>query len=98
MNQTAKCLLILCLVVLTGLFSGCGSSTANAGENSAPDYSKSQYWLSLPSTTGKSVDVFYVYPTEYNKIEKTDPMICEVDNPSMIKGAKPGISKAGYRF
>ncbi len=98
MNQTAKCLLILCLVVLTGLFSGCGSSTANAGENSAPDYSKSQNWLSLPSTAGKSVDVFYVYPTEYNKIEKTDPMICEIDNPSMIKGANQAYQRQATAF
>ena len=34
-------------------------------ENKAPDYSDKNCWLRQPEPT-KDVDVFYVYPTEYN--------------------------------
>lgn len=53
----------------------------------AVDYSKTQYWLSLPVTLEKGVDVFYVYPTAWQKVNATDPDICAIDNASMITGA-----------
>lgn len=98
MKQISKHLSVLCLVVFAGLLAGCGNSTASATSNSAPDYSKSQYWLSLPTTTSKSVDVFYVYPTEYSKIENTDPVICEIDNASMVKGANQAYQRQATAF
>ncbi len=53
----------------------------------AIDYSKTQYWLSLPVTLDKAVDVFYVYPTAWQKVNASDPDICEIDNASMLTGA-----------
>lgn len=59
-----------------------------ANEKSNTDYSKSQHWLSLPATIEKEVDVFYLYPTVFQKIDKKEPNICDIDNPSMLKYSK----------
>lgn len=52
------------------------------------DYSKSGHWLFLPTSLNKKVDVFYLYPTSYQKVNENDPNICEIDNPSMLKNSK----------
>jgi len=57
----------------------------NAAEKIAVDYSKKQYWLSLPSAAEKEVDIFYIYPSSFRKIDKNEPNICEIDNPVMLK-------------
>jgi len=54
-------------------------------EKKAVDYSKAEHWLSLPSAAPKKVDVFYVYPSSFRKIEKDEPNICRIDNPVMLK-------------
>ena len=53
----------------------------------ATDYSRSAHWLSLPATVDKGVDVFYLYPTAWQKTNPTDPNVCQIDNASMKMGA-----------
>jgi hypothetical protein len=60
-------------------------------QRSVTDYSKPEHWLSLPLSPEKKVDVFYLYPTSYQKINTTDPDICDIDNPSMLKTAKVNL-------
>jgi hypothetical protein len=60
-------------------------------ESGTTDYSKSEHWLSLPSSPEKKVDVFYLYPTSYQKNSTNDPNICAIDNPSMLKIAKTNL-------
>jgi hypothetical protein len=98
MKQKTKYFSILCLIILAAIFAGCGNDNVSAADNSAPDYSKSQNWLTTPNTNSKSVDVFYVYPTEYSKINKTDPTICEIDNASMVKGANQAYQRQATVF
>lgn len=57
-------------------------------EGKTTDYSKSEHWLSLPASVDKEVDVFYIYPTAWQKVDKDDPNICDIDNPSMLNGSK----------
>jgi hypothetical protein len=64
----------------------------------ATDYSKPEHWLSLPVKTDKPVDVFYLYPTAWSKVNQTDPNICEIDNPSMMVGAKLAFSRQATAF
>jgi hypothetical protein len=52
----------------------------------AIDYSKASHWLSIPATL-YPVDIFYLYPTAWHKVNPTDPNICEIDNPSMLTGS-----------
>ncbi|MGV8120536.1 MAG: DUF3089 domain-containing protein [Candidatus Xenobiia bacterium LiM19] len=94
--KKSKCILviIIALSVISIVFAPtdciCGSnngiSVANASGQSNIDYSQSNYWLSLPATTGKPVDIFYVYPTVWKRAQG-DPQVCEINNISMIAGA-----------
>lgn len=62
------------------------------------DYSKAEHWLSLPSSPEKKVDVFYLYPTSYQKINATDPNICDIDNLSMLKISKVNLAEQASAF
>ena len=74
------------LVVLVLLLSM--TFTAYGNEIQATDYAKTEYWLSLPTSTEKTVDVFYLYPTVFQKVDKNEPNICDIDNPIMLKNSK----------
>ena len=61
---------------------------AFANEITATDYSKSQHWLSLPPSVEKKVDIFYLYPTVFQKNDENESNICNIDNYSMLKYSK----------
>lgn len=72
-THSLLCLIItigVCFILTSGCLTGEASTshdeeavpTSTVGPDPAPDYNDSYYWLSLPSV-GKTVDVFYVYPT-----------------------------------
>jgi hypothetical protein len=44
------------------------------------------------------VDVFYLYPTSWQKINQSDPNICEIDNPMMLAGAKLSYARQATAF
>ena len=52
------------------------------------DYAHSEYWLALPGAPDKAVDVFYLYPTVFQKTSQDEPNICNIDNPVMLKNSK----------
>jgi len=62
----------------------------------ATDYSQPSHWLSV-SNTGKSVDVFYLYPTAWKK-GPTDPYICDIDNLSMLQGSASAFGRQATAF
>ncbi len=72
-------------------------------EQGVTDYSKPEHWLSLPSATIKNVDIFYIYPTAW-KNDPTipnvtnEPYICNIDNPSMLVGAKTAFKTQATAF
>ena len=74
----------------------CGSDSSSSA-TVATDYSQSAHWLSLPATT-KAVDVFYVYPTAWQKVNPTDPNINEIDNASMLKGSNAAFARQATAF
>lgn len=71
---------------------------AYANEKEATDYSKSEHWLALPATAEKEVDVFYLYPTAWQKVDKNEPNICKIDNPSMVQGANEELIMQATAF
>ena len=78
-------------IIIVAVLIGCGgsgvvASIASASGPNTIDYSQSRYWLSLPASPAKSVDIFYVYPTVWKKASG-DPQICEINNTSMVAGA-----------
>ena len=62
------------------------------------NYSNPEHWLSLPASTEKDVDVFYLYPTAWQKVNKEDPNICEINNPSMLNGSRSAFARQATAF
>ena len=80
------------VITLPFLLTGCTDG------NDVTDYSKAEHWLSLPSRAEKEVDIFYLYPTAWKKANEKEPDICEIDNPSMLKGAKSAFARQATAF
>jgi hypothetical protein len=85
----------LTLIGLIALISGCKKD--NTDDNTATDYSLAEHWLSIPVVT-KAVDVFYLYPTSWQKVNPTDPSICNIDNPSMLENSKLAFNRQATAF
>lgn len=88
---------VVSLAVL--MLAGCaGISNSVPTTVIATDYSQVAHWLSAPSAPDKKVDVFYVYPTAYNKAATSDPDFCSIDNASMLQGAQAAFQQQAAAF
>ena len=88
-----KKMLVLVVAVLV-----CMNFVAYANEQEATDYSQPAHWLAVPTVIDKKVDVFFLYPTSWQKVDKNEPNICKIDNPSMIQGATAALSRQASAF
>lgn len=80
---------LLLVACITGLIdvAGRAETAAGAGDlRSLTDYAQAGNWLSMDTSGSLPVDVFYLYPTAWQK-GPDDGNYCAVDNVSMIKGA-----------
>ena len=73
-------------------------SSCDFKNNKITDYSKTEYWLSLPTNEEKAVDIFYLYPSGYMKASETDPDICEIDNEVMKGNAQNAFLRQATAF
>ena len=89
-------LLVLIALLVSLTLVACGNDSSNTAPV-ATDYSQAAHWLSLPATV-KAVDVFYLYPTAWQKVNTTDPDICEIDNPSMLIGSAAAFARQATAF
>jgi hypothetical protein len=64
---------------------------------SSIDYSQSAHWLSMPAPV-KPVDVFYVYPTAWYKLDSTESNICAIDNRIMLAGSIAAYARQATAF
>ena len=98
-KRSMSCLKIfLSFIILIFLISCNKETTTTPVEiDVATDYSKSTHWLSIP-TTIQAVDIFYYYPTAWQKVNESDPIICEIDNPSMLRGAASAFGRQATAF
>ena len=62
------------------------------------DYSVAAHWLSLPAQPSKPVDVFYVYPTSWSKVDPAEPNYCPIDHPGMLEGAAVAFGNQATAF
>ena len=76
----------------------CLTFTVYAGEIATVDYSVPEHWLAVPASTDKAVDVFYLYPTVFQKVDKDEPNICNIDNPIMLKNSKLALAFQASAF
>ena len=67
-----------------------------AFKGTAPDYSESKNWLELPENPDKKADLIYLYPSSCNDLAADT--ICDIDNISMIEGAKRNYAQQATAF
>ena len=60
------------------------------------DYSKKEFWLSLPDRTDKPADVIFLYPSSC--FDRKAGAICAVDNRSMVWGARRNFAQQATVF
>ena len=83
--------LLMISLLVSFILSACGDDNSVLAPV-ATDYSQDSHWLSAPASI-KSVDVFYLYPTAWRKVNPTDPNICDIDNPSMLAGSASAFAR-----
>jgi hypothetical protein len=74
------------------------ATSAAAAPIKATDYQQRSHWLYLPTQPFHKVDVFYLYPTEYTKPDPSAPIICPVNDPSMMQGAQVAFQRQATAF
>ncbi|MBI5521096.1 MAG: DUF3089 domain-containing protein [Desulfarculus sp.] len=92
MRAKATCL-VLAMLLGSLLLAGNGQAAYDPIDYSAPNH-----WLSLPSSINKGVDVFYLYPTAWQKTNASDPSICDIDNASMLYYSKNAYQRQATAF
>lgn len=74
------------------------TSTTAAPSAVATDYSDAAHWMVVPTSTPKAVDVFYLYPTSYQKQSDSSPNICAIDEPIMVKYSQLAFARQATAF
>jgi len=76
------------------------SSTAlqTGADGPVTNYADATNWLTTPTSTDKPVDVFYVYPTAYQKADASAPDIAAVTDAGMRTGAQAAYARQATAF
>ena len=96
---------ILCSIMLVaqgivglGTVTGKAEPTMSSDDvNNVTDYSQSSNWLTVDTSGSLPVDIFYLYPTAWQK-GPNDSNYCSVENVSMIKGANGAFNRQATAF
>ena len=109
MNSVKR--LVIGAAVLTGaavILLGCtvrpvadsgAAATAEAGSTPQPvDYASAENWLSAPTTITQPVDVFYLYPTSFQRASSDAPVIAAIDDPGMRQRAQAAFARQATAF
>ena len=98
MKVTKTHLSVVTIGIILSL-AGCIDSRSfdSAPAPEATDYSQAAHWLSIP-VVSHDVDVFYLYPTAWQKAHDSDPNICDIDNPSMRAGSASAFGRSATAF
>jgi pimeloyl-ACP methyl ester carboxylesterase len=93
----ARRFLLLTAAVVTGL--ALLASAAAAAPLKPTDYQQRSHWLCLPAKNVKKkrVDVFYLYPSGYERVPG-GPLICPVDDPQMMAAAAVAFQRQATAF
>ena len=92
--MSRRMVFLLLLTIFTGVFVAADGIAAPI----ATDYSKPEHWLAMPVVLDKKVDVFYLYPTAWLKVDKNEANICEINNPTMRIGSKAAYGRQATAF
>ena len=94
----AALLLCACMLAGAGAAASSGEEIMEADKVShVTDYSRTDSWLCMDRTASLPVDVFYLYPTAWQK-GAGDGNYCPVDHPSMLRGAQGAFNRQASAF
>ena len=83
----AALLLCACMFAATKAAASSGEEIMEADKvSNVTDYSRTSSWLSVDRSASLPVDVFYLYPTAWQR-GAGDGNYCPADHPSMLRGA-----------
>lgn len=83
--------------ILALMAAACVSMLCSGCKYRPVDYSQAAHWLSAPAPV-KAVDVFYLYPTAWQKDNASREVICRIDNPQMLQGALSAYNRQATAF
>ncbi|HEY5557969.1 DUF3089 domain-containing protein [Acetobacterium sp.] len=92
---------IFCCLAVAGCSTVTNEDTAQTETSTAiqaTDYSQGDHWLNLPTELNKDVDVFYLYPSAWAKVNASDPIVCDIDNPVMLQQSKLAFDRQATAF
>jgi len=92
---------VFCVLTVTGCSTekkDAAAQTETSTAIQATDYSQSEHWLTVPTELDKDVDVFYLYPSAWAKVNATDPIVCDIDNPVMLTQSKLAFNRQATAF
>jgi len=87
---------VMIAVFVSLALAACDGDDAMPGAT-ATDYAQAKHWLSIPVVSHNG-DVFYLYPTAWQKVHDSDPNICDIDNPSMLAGSASVFERQATAF
>lgn len=94
----SKAVLASFLAIFMGFSLVLFENDALSSDPAPTDYSKEEHWLAVPVVLDKKVDVFYLYPTAWRKVDNNEPDICAIDNPLMLKWSKAAFGRQATAF
>lgn len=97
MKISLKLLSMFIIIIYPLSFLSCDKSNSTESDI-VTDYSKTEYWLSLPTNNEKDVDIFYFYPTAWYKEDLSESNFCAIDNRIMLIGSKQAFDRQATAF
>ncbi len=98
--KTGKILfqMIVFALIITSSCAPLQTSMTPTPDTGPVDYSQRGHWLSVPTVLDKPVDLFYLYPTAWMKVNADEPNICAIDNPIMLEGSASALGRQATAF
>ena len=94
----AALLLCACMLAGPGAAASKGEEIKEADQvSNVTDYSRTSSWLSVDRSASLPVDVFYLYPTAWQR-GAGDGNYCPADHPLMLRGAQGAFNRQASAF
>ena len=88
MINNIKIFTTVSLIIITILSCNNKASKTTAAIKTKTDYSDTNNWMSIPKNPNdREVDVFYLYPTTWERENTNESIICPIDHAQMRSGA-----------
>ncbi len=71
---------------------------ADTSGGTVTDYASADSWMLAPVSPSKDVDVFYIYPTAFNRADASAPVVAAATDEGMREGAQAAYARQASAF